>query len=114
MKLVLFRPVMLATSALAGQEGPAHAQPIGAVGRTCAPLMQGPGAGPITLYFTTQNCCFPPLPLPLQVPITLYFMTHAYFCLYHALSNVLIRRARAAVARYGSTAQVRGGAGQAR
>ncbi|PRW32580.1 Cycloeucalenol cycloisomerase isoform B [Chlorella sorokiniana] len=40
-----------------------------------------------------------------QVPITLYFMTHAYFCLYHALSNLLIRRARAAVARYGSTAQ---------
>lgn len=41
-----------------------------------------------------------------QVPITLYFMTHAYFCLYHALSNLLIRRARAAVARYGTTAQV--------
>ena len=43
----------------------------------------------------------------MQVPITLYFMTHAYFCLYHALSNLLIRRAHAAVARYGSTAQVR-------
>ena len=42
----------------------------------------------------------------MQVPITLYFMTHAYFCLYHALSNLLIRRARVAVARYGSTAQV--------
>ena len=27
-----------------------------------------------------------------QVPITLYFMTHAYFCFYHAVSNVLIRR----------------------
>ncbi|KAG7672170.1 hypothetical protein KSW81_005052 [Nannochloris sp. 'desiccata'] len=29
-----------------------------------------------------------------DVPITLYFMTHAYFCLYHALANVLIRRVR--------------------
>lgn len=114
LKLVLVRPLLLAMPGLAGQGGPAHAQPIGSVGRTCAPLMQGPGAGPITLYFTTQNRCFPPLPLPLQVPITLYFMTHAYFCLYHALSNVLIRRARAAVARYGSTAQVRGDAAQAR
>ena len=28
----------------------------------------------------------------LQVPITLYFMTHAYFCFYHALSNVVLRR----------------------
>lgn len=31
------------------------------------------------------RCC-------LQVPITLYFMTHAYFCFYHALSNVVLRR----------------------
>lgn len=36
---------------------------------------------------------------PLQVPITLYFMTHAYFCLYHALSNVLLRRLGHATAR---------------
>lgn len=28
----------------------------------------------------------------LQVPITLYLMTHAYFCFYHALSNVILRR----------------------
>ncbi|KAL4432232.1 hypothetical protein ABPG77_005994 [Micractinium sp. CCAP 211/92] len=40
-----------------------------------------------------------------QVPITLYFMTHAYFCLYHTLSNMLIRRVRHAVAAYGSAAQ---------
>lgn len=40
-----------------------------------------------------------------EVPITLYFMTHAYFCLYHALANILIRRVRHAVAAYGSTAQ---------
>lgn len=46
------------------------------------------------------------LPTCLQVPITLYFMTHAYFCLYHALANILIRRVRHAVAAYGSTAQV--------
>lgn len=35
-----------------------------------------------------------------QVPITLYFMTHAYFCLYHALSNVLLRRLGHATARW--------------
>lgn len=29
-----------------------------------------------------------------DVPITLYFMTHAYFCFYHALSNVLLRLVR--------------------
>ena len=33
----------------------------------------------------------------LQVPITLYFMTHAYFCFYHALSNVVLRRTAHAV-----------------
>ena len=36
----------------------------------------------------------------LQVPITLYFMTHAYFCFYHALSNVLLRRCQHATARW--------------
>lgn len=40
-----------------------------------------------------------------QVPIALYFMTHAYFCFYHTLSNVLIRRVRNATAPFGSTAQ---------
>lgn len=40
-----------------------------------------------------------------QVPIPLYFMTHAYFCFYHALSNVVIRRTRNATAKYGSTMQ---------
>ena len=35
----------------------------------------------------------------LQVPITLYFMTHAYFCFYHALSNVVLRRTAHAVQR---------------
>lgn len=48
----------------------------------------------------------PPPPVCLQVPITLYFMTHAYFCLYHALSNMLIRRVRHALAARGPTAQV--------
>ena len=33
----------------------------------------------------------------LQVPITLYFMTHAYFCFYHALLNVVLRRTTHAV-----------------
>lgn len=41
-----------------------------------------------------------------QVPITLYFMTHAYFCLYHALGNVLIRRVRNAVKTTGPRAQI--------
>jgi hypothetical protein len=38
--------------------------------------------------------------LCLQVPITLYFMTHAYFCFYHALSNVVLRRTLHAVQSY--------------
>lgn len=29
-----------------------------------------------------------------QVPITLYLMTHGYFCFYHVVSNVLLRRVR--------------------
>lgn len=32
-----------------------------------------------------------------QVPIPLYLMTHAYFCFYHALANVVIRTVRSAV-----------------
>ncbi len=32
-----------------------------------------------------------------QVPIALYFMTHAYFCFYHALANVCLRRVTNAV-----------------
>ena len=43
-----------------------------------------------------------------DVPITLYLMTHAYFCLYHALSNLLIRRVRNALARRGRAAQAAG------
>jgi cycloeucalenol cycloisomerase len=39
------------------------------------------------------------------VPITLYLMTHAYFCLYHALGNVAIRGARSAAAPRGPRAQ---------
>ena len=34
----------------------------------------------------------------MQVPLPLYFMTHAYFCFYHALANVVLRRVRRAVA----------------
>lgn len=40
------------------------------------------------------------------MPITLYFMTHAYFCFYHVLSNLCIRRARRAVQPFGSRAQL--------
>ncbi len=32
------------------------------------------------------------------MPLPLYLMTHAYFCFYHALANVVLRRARAAAA----------------
>lgn len=28
----------------------------------------------------------------LQIPLVMFMLTHAYFCLYHALSNVVIRR----------------------
>ena len=35
---------------------------------------------------------------PAQVPLPLYFMTHAYFCFYHALANVVLRRVRRAMA----------------
>lgn len=45
---------------------------------------------------------------PFQVPITLYFMTHAYFCFYHTLSNLLIRRVRHALRGQGALAQVCG------
>ena len=36
----------------------------------------------------------PGLPRPMQIPLVMYLMTHAYFCFYHALSNVLLRRVR--------------------
>lgn len=36
----------------------------------------------------------------MQVPIALYFITHAYFCLYHAISNVLLRRLQHVTARW--------------
>lgn len=32
------------------------------------------------------------------MPLPLYFMTHAYFCFYHALANVVLRRVRRATA----------------
>lgn len=28
----------------------------------------------------------------MQIPLVMFLLTHAYFCLYHALSNVVIRR----------------------
>lgn len=43
-----------------------------------------------------------------EVPITLYFMTHAYFCFYHTLSNLAIRRIRAALQLRGGVAQAAG------
>jgi cycloeucalenol cycloisomerase len=33
----------------------------------------------------------------MQVPIALYLMTHAYFCFYHTLANVCLRRTSNAV-----------------
>ncbi|KAG2441758.1 hypothetical protein HXX76_003371 [Chlamydomonas incerta] len=34
-----------------------------------------------------------------DVPITLYLMTHGYFCFYHAVSNVLLRRVQTGLAK---------------
>lgn len=34
-----------------------------------------------------------------DVPITLYLMTHAYFCFYHGISNVLLRRVQTGLAK---------------
>ena len=43
--------------------------------------------------------------MALQVPIPLYFMTHAYFCFYHAISNVAMRVTRQATAKHGPVVQ---------
>eukprot|EP01025_Chloroclados_australasicus_P033803 TRINITY_DN3455_c0_g1_i3.p2 TRINITY_DN3455_c0_g1~~TRINITY_DN3455_c0_g1_i3.p2 ORF type:complete len:265 (-),score=9.61 TRINITY_DN3455_c0_g1_i3:66-860(-) len=40
-----------------------------------------------------------------DVPIVMYLMTHAYFCFYHALSNVLIRRVRTGTQSMGKLVQ---------
>lgn len=40
-----------------------------------------------------------------RVPVTLYFMTHAYFCFYHSMSNMIIRRVRNATKSHGSLVQ---------
>ena len=40
------------------------------------------------------------------MPIALYFMTHAYFCFYHAVSNVLMRRVGHASQKHGRAAQL--------
>ena len=40
-----------------------------------------------------------------NVPITLFLMTHAYFCLYHTISNFMIRRVRAATCSIGKLGQ---------
>ncbi|GBG89110.1 hypothetical protein CBR_g48821 [Chara braunii] len=37
-----------------------------------------------------------------NVPIPLYFMTHPYFCFYHTISNMLLRRLRHAISTVGS------------
>lgn len=40
-----------------------------------------------------------------DVPITLYFMTHAYFCFYHSISNMMIRKVRNVTSKYGNIVQ---------
>eukprot|EP01024_Parvocaulis_polyphysoides_P064674 TRINITY_DN7528_c0_g2_i2.p1 TRINITY_DN7528_c0_g2~~TRINITY_DN7528_c0_g2_i2.p1 ORF type:complete len:288 (+),score=29.47 TRINITY_DN7528_c0_g2_i2:207-1070(+) len=40
-----------------------------------------------------------------EVPIVMYCMTHAYFCFYHALSNVLIRRVQTRTQKMGKIVQ---------
>lgn len=44
-------------------------------------------------------------PFCAQVPIPLYYMTHAYFCFYHALSNVAMRTTRHFTAKHGPVVQ---------
>jgi cycloeucalenol cycloisomerase len=51
--------------------------------------------------FQNHSDLIPILKALLQVPITLYFMTHAYFCFYHSISNLLIRRVRTAFKHFG-------------
>ena len=41
----------------------------------------------------------------MQVPIPLYLMTHAYFCFYHAVSNVALRATRHLTAGRGPVVQ---------
>ena len=38
------------------------------------------------------------------MPFCLYLMTHAYFCFYHCLANVLLRRLQHALKRHGKLA----------
>ena len=40
----------------------------------------------------------------LQIPITTFLLTHAYFCFYHTLSNITIRRLRFAIRNVNSKA----------
>lgn len=37
-----------------------------------------------------------------NIPIVMFLLTHAYFCLYHALSNIIIRRTRYATMHLGT------------
>ena len=38
----------------------------------------------------------------LQIPLVMFLLTHAYFCLYHALSNIAIRRTLLATKHWGA------------
>jgi hypothetical protein len=42
----------------------------------------------------------------LQVPLVMYLMTHAYFCFYHAVANLVLRRVRGSTAQAGTTCSV--------
>lgn len=61
-------------------------------------LTRGPGKVALASSLPDRLLCW-------QVPITLYFMTHAYFCFYHALSNVVLRRTLHAVQSYHTIVQ---------
>ena len=41
----------------------------------------------------------------MQIPLVMFLLTHAYFCLYHALSNILIRRCMQATVSFGKLGQ---------
>ena len=65
----------------------------------CRELCRALSAG-IKKLMHADACHWPPplmvWPRPMQIPLVMYLMTHAYFCFYHALSNVLLRRVRGA------------------
>jgi hypothetical protein len=43
--------------------------------------------------------------VPMQIPIVMFLLTHAYFCFYHTISSMVIRRTYNAVKQYPTAVQ---------